>query len=73
MTKLDLSVEIADADVARLMTAARAVFGDSKTDAEIIEHLRQHGIGLMRQLVRDYERRVAIAQAESLEPTIEIS
>lgn len=74
MAVLDLSVNIADADKARLFVAARAAFGDPNlTDAEVVEHLRQYGIDMMRQVVRNYEKGLAVAQAEALEPTIEVS
>lgn len=72
MAILDLGVMIADEDMPRLLAAARAVFGEDKTEAEIVEGIRQHGIGLIRQLVRNYERKVAISQAEALDPQIEV-
>ena len=82
MAVMNLSVTISDEDVPRLMNAARSVFpmpidaeGKERqlTDAEVVEYLRQHGIGLMRQLVRNYERAIAMKAAETLEPVITVS
>lgn len=73
MAILDLSVTISDADLPRLLTAARAVFGNpNMTEEEIVEQLRQHGIGLIQQMIRNYERKIAIAAAEALDPQIEV-
>lgn len=82
MAVLNLSVTLADEDVPRLMNAARSVFpmpidetGKERqlTDEEVIEYLRQHGISLMRKLVRDFEREQARKAAETLEPVLSIS
>lgn len=77
MPVLNLNVTITDADYARLMTAAKAALADqlgaNPPDAAVVEALRQYGIDQMRQLVRNYERAVAIRTAEALEPTIEVS
>lgn len=73
MAHIDLGITIADPDYDRLMVAAKATFGLDKTDDEIIESIRQAGISLIRELVSNYERRVAIAAAEALRPTIEVS
>jgi hypothetical protein len=73
MAVMNLSVTIADADLPRLLAAARSVFGDQLGEPQVIEALRQHGIQQMRQLVHDYERRIAISQAEALVPQIEVS
>lgn len=73
MAVLDLSITIADADLPRLITAARAVFGKpDMTQSEMTEYLRQYGINQMQQMVKNYERKVAIAQAEALDPQIEV-
>ena len=81
MAVLDLSVTVSDTDYPRLMAAAQGALGKvpdgeggqrDLTDAEVIEGIRQHGIGLMKQMVRDYERRIAIMQAEALDPQIEV-
>lgn len=82
MPVLDLRVTVADGDYERVMAAARATFGTlpdgnggerEMTDAEIVEGIRQHGIGLIRQLVSNVERKAAIKAAEALQPTIEVS
>lgn len=72
MAILDLGVMVSDEDMPRLLAAARAVFGQDKTEAEIVESIRQHGISLIQQMVRNYERKIAIAQAEALDPQIEV-
>lgn len=74
MATLDLRVTVADADMPRLIEAARAVFGNDKlSEAEIVEGIRQHGISLIKTMIANYEKRVAIAQAEALDPQIEVS
>lgn len=73
MAVLDLRVTVSDKDMPRLLAAARAVFGPDATEAEIVEAIRQHGIQLMTQMVRNYERRIAIAAAEALDPQIEVA
>jgi len=73
MAQINLTVVISDSDYQRLLTAARWVFGTDKTEAEIVEAIRQHGIQLMRELVRNYERKIALAAAEALNPQIEVS
>ena len=73
MATLNLSVNVSDADMPRLLAAARSVFGEAAAEAEIVEAIRQHGIQLMRQMVRNHERKIAIAQAEALDPQIEVS
>lgn len=73
MATLNLSVTIADADMPRLLAAARGVFGENATEAEITEAIRQHGIQLMKQMVRNHERKAAITAAEALDPQIEVS
>lgn len=66
MAVLDLSVTIDDADLPRLIAAARDVFFDPNlTEAQITEMLRQYGIQQMQQLVKNYERRTAISAAEN--------
>lgn len=66
MTVLDLSVTIDDADYPRLITAAREVFSDPNlTEAQVTELMRQYAIQQMKQLVKNYEHRMAIAAAES--------
>lgn len=74
MAVLDLSITISDADLPRLMAAARAVFNNpDMTQAEMTEYLRQYGIQQMQQMVKNYERKVAMMQAEALDPQIEVS
>ncbi len=73
MAVLDLRITVSDADMPRLLEAARAVFGEKATEAEVTEAIRQHGIQLMRQMVRNYERKIAIAKAEALDPQIEVA
>lgn len=77
MAVLDLSVTVADADYPRLIQAAKAAMIDrlppNPTDAMVIEGIRQHGIQLMRSMVRNYEKGLAVAAAEALEPTIEVT
>lgn len=66
MAVLNLSVTIDDADLPRLMAAAREVFGNpGLTEENVVEMLRQYGISQMTQLVKNYERRMAIAAAEN--------
>ena len=73
MAVLDLSVTIKDADLPRLLDAAREAFNNpAMTQLEMTEVLRQYGINQMRQLVKNYERKAAIAQAEALDPQIEV-
>lgn len=73
MAVLDLRVTVSNADMPRLLAAARAVFGENATEAEIVEAIRQHGIQLIGQMVRNHERKLAIAAAEALDPQIEVS
>lgn len=79
MAVINLSVTISDSDMPRLFAAARGAFGPvpdgqggtrDMSEAEVIEGIRQHGIGLIQQLVRNYERKVALAAAEALDPQI---
>lgn len=72
MATLNLSVTVLDEDMPRLLAAARGVFGAEASEAEIVEAIRQHGIGLIRQLVRNHERKIAISEAEALDPQIEV-
>lgn len=66
MAVLNLSVTIDDADLPRLLAAAREVFGNPDlTEAQVTEMLRQYGINQMQQLVKNYERRAAIVAAEN--------
>lgn len=73
MPALNLSITIAEEDMPRVIAAARGVFGDDKTADDIVEAIRQHGIGLIRELVRNHERRLAIAAAEALDPQVQVS
>ena len=73
MTILNLNITIADSDMPRLLAAARGVFGPDASETEIIEAIRQHGITLIRQLVRNHERKIAITAAEALDPQIEVN
>jgi len=74
MAVLDLSITVSDADMPRVLTAARAVFSDpDMTVAEMTEVLRQYGIQQMLQMVKNYERAVAARAAEALDPQIEVS
>lgn len=66
MAVLNLSVTIDDADLPRLLAAAREAFGNPElNEAQVTEMLRQYGINQMQQLVKNHERRIAIAAAES--------
>lgn len=74
MAILDLRVTVSDTDMPRLLAAARAVFGNDKlSEPEIVEGIRQHGISLIKTMIANYERKVAIAQAEALDPQIEVT
>jgi hypothetical protein len=74
MAVLNLTMTIDDAEVPRLVAAARAVFeNDTLTLEQITEMLRQYGISQMTQMIGNYERRVAIAAAESATYGIEVS
>ncbi len=74
MAVLDLRVTVSDKDMPRLLAAARAVFGNpALTEPEIVEGIRQHGISLIKTMIANYERKVAIAQAEALDPQIEVA
>lgn len=73
MAVLDLSITVGDADLPRLIAAARAVFNSpNMTQAEMTEYLRQYGIQQMTQMVKNYERSLAVRAAESLDPQIEV-
>lgn len=73
MITLDLSVTISEQNMGRLVAAARHVFGnEAMTEAEVTEAVRQHGIGLIKQMIKQYERGVAVAWAEGLDPDIEV-
>lgn len=74
MATLDLSVTISDADLPRLLAASRAVFGNQDLTVEqMTEMLRQYGIGQMHEMVRNYERKVAVAVAENATYSIEVA
>lgn len=74
MAVLDLRVTVADADMPRVLAAARAVFNNpAMTEAEMTELLRQYGIQQMRSMVGAYEKRLAVAAAEALDPQIEVA
>lgn len=66
MAVLNLSVTIDDADLPRLLSAAREVFSNPElTQDQVVEMLRQYGIQQMQQLVKNYERKAAITAAEN--------
>lgn len=74
MAVLNLSVTISDADLARLLEAARATFSaDTLTVEQMTEMLRQYGVNQMRQMVKNYERRLAVAAAENGAYEIEVA
>lgn len=74
MAILDLRVNVTDSDMPRLMSAARAVFNNpAMTEAEVTEAIRQHGISLIKTMIANYEKRLAVAAAEALDPQVEVS
>lgn len=74
MAVLNMSITIDDADLPRLMAACRDVFGNPDlTQEAVTEMLRQYGVQQMQQLVKNYERRLAVAAAENGAYTLGVS
>jgi hypothetical protein len=74
MATLQLNVTIADADMPRVLAACKDTFNNpNMVEAEVSEVLRQHGIGLIQGMIHNYERKVAIAEAEALDPQITVT
>lgn len=74
MAVVNLSITVADADVSRVLDAARATWNiPAATPAEAQERLRQEVIGMIRRMVSETERRVALDAANALDPQVTIS
>lgn len=72
MAIINLSVSVNDSDLPRLFTALRATWGADLTEEQLTEGLRQHGITLMKTTIKTYEKKLAQATADALDPAVDI-
>jgi hypothetical protein len=58
MATLNFSLTVPDAEVPRLLAALRNAYGANKTQAELVEDVRQSVRDRIKTLVKSYETRV---------------
>lgn len=66
MARLDLHIDVPDADMPRLYEAMRVVFGiPGASEAEVVEAIRLYGVANLIGAVQSYEKKKAQAQADA--------
>lgn len=74
MAILDLAITIDDNDLPRLLAACRVVFENpTLTQQQMVDKIREYGMGQLREMVHNHERRLAITAAEAATYSIEVS
>lgn len=74
MAVLDLAITIDDNDLPRLLAACRVVFANpTLTEQQMVDTIREYGMGQLREMVHNYERRLALDAAETASYAITVS